>query len=594
MSRPPRPCVVCKRNRVAWTLPRIDVCYDCLPGGPFTPPRCSKCGSREDYYSAGLCGICHSYEPLRVDSCRHCYAWGVIRKHRWMCFGCRSWRTNHDWGVCGSCHRRVPVDAAGYCRLCWRQATMLQWTRAGLTVPEANRHGQQLFFANLHQTPQRSRRGYTQKQQRLDAATARAAAHAAPPPPLRLVDHEQLVLFDMARDMHAGLRHGFRPPPDPDADVFFHAELGCYGQRHGWSRSMLTRARRGMEVLLGLQDTPGTRFKTSLIKELAVLDGTPSRILREFLESLDLVIDDREPAIIAWFAGKTADLPEAMIRELTRWFEIMWYGHTSSPPRSRARHQATIRSRLNFCLPALHAWAAQGHDSLREIGRRDVLDVLDAQPADSLPRFLTGSALRNIFKTLKAHKVIFSDPTQHIRLGSRQARQPLPADFAIIRDGLASPDPTTAALTALLAFHALRSGQLRALLLTDIRDGRLHLGNRVIPLAEPVRTRLTAYLDYRNTRWPTTANPHLFIHLRTAPGIATVGTRWLGLKLGTAAKDIRTDRILDEVRATGGDIRRICDLFGLTVAGASPYVAILNHPDLDRAELDGANPAGTR
>jgi hypothetical protein len=174
--------------------------------------------------------------------------------------------------------------------------------------------------------------------------------------------------------------------------------------------------------------------------------------------------------------------------------------------------------------------------------------------------------------------VIFSDPTLHLRLGAPQSRQPLPADLAIIREGLASLDPTTAALTALLAFHALRSGQLRAMHLTDVRDGRPHLGHRVIPLAEPARTRLAAYLAYRTARWPTTANPHLFIHLRTALGTGPVGTRWLGVKLGTAAKDIRTDRILDEVPATGGDIRRIRDLFGLTVSGAARYTSTLEHP----------------
>lgn len=579
MRRPPRPCVVCKRNRVAWTTPRVDVCYDCLPGGPFLPPPCRTCGSRQDYYSAGLCGICHPYAPLRVDSCRHCYAWGVIRRHRWMCFGCRSWRINHDYGVCGSCGRHVPVDDAGYCRLCWRQAALLQWTRNGLTIREANRHGQQLYFANLHHIP-RSRGGYTQRQQRLDAAIARAAAKAAAPPPPRLVDHEQLVLFEADRDMHAGLRHGFPPPPDPAADVFFHTELGSYAARHGWSPSALKRARRAMTILLGLQDSPGAPFTTSLIRQLTVLDGAPSRILREFLESLGLVVDDREPAIVAWFASKTAGLPEPMVGELHVWFEVMWRGHTGSPPRSRARHQNTIRGRLNYALPALHTWAGQGHQSLREITRRDVLDILDAQPADGLSRFMTGSALRAIFARLKAHKVIFTNPTSHIRLGSPQSRQPLPADLAVIRDGLASPDPTTAALTALLAFHALRSGQLRALHLTDVRDGRLHLGDRVIPLADAVRVRLAAYLDYRNTCWPTTANPHLFIHLRSALGTTPVGSHWLSLKLGTAAKDIRTDRILDEVHATGGDIRRICDLFGLTVAGASRYTVTLQHPDL--------------
>ena len=132
----------------------------------------------------------------------------------------------------------------------------------------------------------------------------------------------------------------------------------------------------------------------------------------------------------------------------------------------------------------------------------------------------------------------------------------------------------------------------------DIRDGRLHFDDRTILLAEPVRVRLTAYLNYRNQRWPHTANPHLFIHYRTALGTKPVGNRWPGLILGTAARDIRTDRILDEVRATGGDIRRICDLFGMTPHGAQRYIATLEHPDLNNADLNkpdaNGNPATTR
>ena len=35
------------------------------------------------------------------------------------------------------------------------------------------------------------------------------------------------------------------------------------------------------------------------------------------------------------------------------------------------------------------------------------------------------------------------------------------------------------------------------------------------------------------------------------------------------------------MHATGGDVRRICDLFGLSIAGANRYASVLNHPDLD-------------
>lgn len=108
----------------------------------------------------------------------------------------------------------------------------------------------------------------------------------------------------------------------------------------------------------------------------------------------------------------------------------------------------------------------------------------------------------------------------------------------------------------------------------------MHLAGRTILLAEPVHVRFAAHLNYRTQHWPHTANPHVFIHHRTALGTKPVGTHWPGLVLGIAARDIRTDRILDEVRANGGDLRRICALFGMSVKGAARYTAILDHPGL--------------
>ncbi|WP_278258194.1 hypothetical protein [Nocardioides convexus] len=62
-------------------------------------------------------------------------------------------------------------------------------------------------------------------------------------------------------------------------------------------------------------------------------------------------------------------------------------------------------------------------------------------------------------------------------------------------------------------------------MLTDIVDGRLTIGDRVIPLAAPVRTRLAAWLDHRNRRWPGSINPHLLVSRRTAPRLVPVGHR---------------------------------------------------------------------
>lgn len=124
---------------------------------------------------------------------------------------------------------------------------------------------------------------------------------------------------------------------------------------------------------------------------------------------------------------------------------------------------------------------------------------------------------------------------------------------------------------ALVAFHALSSKQLRYLQLTDIVDGRLALADRTIPLAEPVRVRLRVWLDYRARTWPATRNPHLFVSRRSGPRLTPVGHQFPWIRTTLKPQALREDRILQEIHASGGDVRRICDLFGLTVTAAVRY-----------------------
>ena len=137
-----------------------------------------------------------------------------------------------------------------------------------------------------------------------------------------------------------------------------------------------------------------------------------------------------------------------------------------------------------------------------------------------------------------------------------------------------------------MAFHGLRSGQLRTLQLTDLHDGRLHLGQRTIPLAQPVRDRLSLWLAYRERCWPSTRNPHVFISRRTALDSAPVGVQWITASMGMTAQQAREDRILHELHASCGDLRRICDMFGLSIAGASRYSSVLAHADLRTTDAD--------
>ncbi len=166
----------------------------------------------------------------------------------------------------------------------------------------------------------------------------------------------------------------------------------------------------------------------------------------------------------------------------------------------------------------------------------------------------------------------------------------MPQDPSLLRKALNSTDPARAAIVALIAYHGLRIGAVRQLLLTDIHDRLIRQKERDIPLAPPVGTRIATYLDERAINWPATANPHLFINSRSAWRDTAVGHRWVHLKIGPdlTASAIRADRILDEAHATGGDTRRLTDLFGLSINAASRYTNTVDHPGF--GELDPSPP----
>jgi integrase len=325
-------------------------------------------------------------------------------------------------------------------------------------------------------------------------------------------------------------------------------------------------------------NTPGAPLRATDIIGLQQI-GTNTLRLLEVCAAAEMLEDDREPAVDKWFSTAIAELPEQMRSELRRWYTVMTDG-SNIPPRSKPRTEQTIRLYLRWSLPALQAWAASGHTTLREITTEDVREVL---PGSGNPRAAMGQGLRCLFRVLKGHRVIFYNPIGPIQTGTHETRQPMPLASALLREAFNSEDPARAALTAIVAFHGLRSGQLRNLKLTDIRDGRLHLDDRIIPLPQPVRDRLAAWLSYREQRWPITRNPHVFVSRRSAIDISPVGVQWITTSMGMTTQEAREDRILHELHASGGDIRRLCDMFGLSIAGASRYAAALTHPSLQNA-----------
>ena len=444
-----------------------------------------------------------------------------------------------------------------------------------LTLAEANRHGQQLFFAGMH----RLAGGHWEYQKKTVPAHMRLDLSL-----LRPVTHQQLLAFDLPHDLRAGLWDKFLPPPDPLLEAAFHEFVREHARLHGWAIGKTATVQRAIRILLGIQDTPGAAIHRSDVALLTRIKHSAA-VVADVLAAAGMLHEDREPAVVGWFTTVTADLPAPMRAELAAWFDVMRHGNPT-PPRSKPRSDKTLRSQLAFALPALTRWAGR-HDSLKEIARADVLAAL---PPSGAARNAMAQALRSIFRALKARKLVFANPMSRIHVPAPTHPIPTVPDLVRLRGALDAPDPDAALIAALLAYHAVRVHQLRDLRLTDFHDGRLHLTGRdtgqhadqrtghgeqqTILLADPVRDRLRTYLDHRAATWPATINPHLFVNVRNAAHTRPVNVNWASDQLGMSCQQIRLDRIFYEAVSTGGDLRALADLFGLSIATAARYAAL--------------------
>lgn len=569
-------CVTCHTTPTAF--PRLDHCFGCWPTGSAPTPPCYSCGSRTQYFVAGLCHKCHRDGDSGVSSCQDCLAWGAIRRGGWSCRGCVSWNRRYTRvGACQICARPYHLDDAGTCRPCRKQGAFHRLPNESLDLIAANRHGQQLFIADL----------FIHRDRTLPTTSIPKATPA--PLPRRPLPVKQLLLFEIDRDLSRRNYSvaGLAERADPATAAALDEVIARFARTFGWNKDLTRGVRTGVRILLGFQEDPTEPIRASEVAVLAGTDYPVSHVL-DVLADAGLLLEDRTSTFAAWFARQLVGLPEPMTSELQQWFAIMLDG-SATTPRRRPRSQITIRLYLTWALPALRTWTAQGHQSLREITPDDVRAVL---PGSGNPRSTRGQGLRSIFSVLKSNKVVFTNPISRIKTGGHERRPPLPMNIDLLRAALDSPDPARAAVVALAAYHGLTSLELRHLKTTDLRDGRLHLDGRTVLLAEPVRNRLATYLTFRNQSWPRSANPHLFLTFRSATRMNAPGYRWLKLKVDLVGGPgaVRVDRILDEVNASDGDLRQLMDMFGLSATTAGHYAASLDNPDLLNAPSERNRP----
>jgi len=399
--------------------------------------------------------------------------------------------------------------------------------------------------------------------------------------------HRQLTLFEPAPSRVLTASDGV--PRDPVLSSRLERGLTGWARSRGWSRTTLVRCRRGLRILLAVQDTLGGPVPASVLQQLSGEDRGAG-LLREFLTERGFLEDDLPAAIDAWVARTAAALPEPMHSQIAHWFTTRLNGRTQ-PSRSRPRSPVTMRHHLRFALPVLTRLAAAGINDLAHVSAAALRDHLAACHLTGSDYINTASALRTVFTFLHTHHDAPRNPARHLPVGHHRRPLPLPADLAPIREALTSPDPARAAVTALLAFHALRLQEIRHLTLTDLDlgQGRLHLPKRTVLLAEPVQTRLAAYLTHRTTTWPRTANRHLFLTHRSAATTAPASRPWLYRHYPPSSHLLRADRIADEAHRAA-DTRMICELFGLSFEAAARYT----RPYADAATAQPPSPAPAR
>jgi hypothetical protein len=117
--------------------------------------------------------------------------------------------------------------------------------------------------------------------------------------------------------------------------------------------------------------------------------------------------------------------------------------------------------------------------------------------------------------------------------------------------------------------------------LDDLAPGTLRTGSRSHRLNALTLAELRVWSELGRARWPASANPYLLVNQSTAGGLTPVTCGWVQEvfgRLGLTVEELRVDRLLAEVQASGGDPLTLTLLFGLSDPTAIRYCLQLDPP----------------
>lgn len=523
----------------------------------------------------------------RASTCLDCLAWGVLGARR--CAACAAWRHNHSVERrCAGCQRELAVKDE-HCRLCWQQARLEAKLVGGLkrgavTVLQAgNLEHHQLFFDRMKG---RRSRSPPRRYDRRGAPTKPAPAPVVRPG----LGWMQPGLFETRRDFTC-----FNERTDPDLNnpwltwAIYLAHRR--GEARGWARGTRSDVRRALIIVLSRHTDGDKVYYRDIFPALRALSISVERV-GEVLDEMGVLVDDRRPSFDVWLDRKLDGLAPHISDAVEIWLRTMHEGG----PRSRAYDIASVQNRMNNARPTLLDWSMR-YDHLREVTSDDIETVLAELHGSRRANVL--SSLRSLFAFALKRQTIFRNPTRGIKVGQRPYRIIQPLDQADIDRAVAAANTPVARLALVLAaIHAARTSTIASLRLDDVDLGnrRLTLAGRVHPIDKLTHQILTEWLDYRRTRWPQTANPHLIINQMSANGIGPASTIYFAktaLRGQTATLErLRVDRQLQEALADRPDPLHLAAVFGLDPKTAIRYAE--NAAQLLQTTAEEQNPASSR
>jgi hypothetical protein len=494
-------------------------------------------------------------------------------------------------GPCGACGRQQPLKK-GHCRLCWCQARL---DRPETTprqhqnlLPWAQRvRCHQLFFAGMPGPRDLVVRGAP----RCGVRSTRLAGG----PPAAAGGRDGCLQLPLFADVPRAYRYGRidlrtdAVPGNPWLARALHL-AHTTAEARGWDSQMLGTLNRTLAVVLSGY-AEGTMIKVSEFRPALRKRGDSITRTAQILDAMGILADDRPAAFDQWLAARLGGLAPGISGEASRWARALHDGTPRTPP----LHDKTVRSYVAALRPALLEWSAR-HGHLREITRDDVRAV--TAQLHGPRRQTTLVAARSLFACARKNGVIFRDPASRLRVGRTghaifQPLLPGQIDQAVE----AATTPHARVFVALAAVHAARPAQIRALQLSDADLGnrRLTIAGRTRPLDDLTYQVLLDWFTTRQARWPNTANPHLLISRRTAPGTGPVSHAWLRSLRGLPATldRLRIDRQLEEALTHGADPLHLAVVFGLDDTTAVRYAASARQLLARPHETGPSVPAGT-